>query len=121
MTGCGKHGSGMVAALALMATFACSHAPADTLQAGAPSLGQARVPGQYLVTLAQGADAGVISELYGPFGIREVRDLGRGVYLMVLVEDPGPAAVEAVRGKDVRIRAIQPNFRYRSEGTGTIR
>ncbi len=74
---------------------------------------QTRVPGQYIVTLLPGADVKVITDVYGQFGIRGVRDLGQGLFLVTLTQDPGPAAMEEMRIKDPQIKAVQPNFIYR--------
>ncbi len=73
----------------------------------------ARVPGEYLVTLAPGADATAIREVYGRFGITRVQDLGRSVFLVSLADDPGPVRMDELRKADARIRAVQPNFTYR--------
>jgi hypothetical protein len=81
---------------------------------------QNRVPGEYLVTLAAEADVKAIAELYGRFGIKGTRGLGRNVFLVKLTEDPGPAKMEELRGQNVQIKAVQPNFVYRASGQGNI-
>jgi hypothetical protein len=80
---------------------------------------QARVPGEYLVTLAAGADVKAIADLYGRFGIKGTQGLGRNIFLVRLTEDPGPAKLEELRTQDAQIKAIQPNFVYRA-GRGNI-
>jgi len=82
---------------------------------------QTRAPGEYLVTLAAGADAKAIADLYGRFGIEGTRDLGRNVFLVRLTEDPGPAKLEELRGQNAQIKAVQPNFVYWGNGRGNIR
>ena len=72
-----------------------------------------RVPGQYLVTLDAGANPSAITDVYGRFGIKRVQDLGRGVYLVTLSDDPGPKSMDETRKGDARIKAIQPNYVYR--------
>jgi hypothetical protein len=81
---------------------------------------QSRAPGEYLVTLAAGADVKAIADLYGRFGIRSAQGLGRNIFLVTLTEDPGPAKMEELRGKNAQIQAVQPNFVYRGNGRGSI-
>jgi len=81
---------------------------------------QTRVPGEYLVTLAAGADVKAIAELYGRFGIKGTQDLGRNLFVVRLTEDPGPARLEELRSQNAQIKAIQPNFVYRASGRGNI-
>lgn len=76
---------------------------------------QTRVPGEYLVTLAPSAEAKVISGLYGRFGIKAVKNIAPNLYLVTLTEDPGPAAMEKLRAGDARIKAVVPNFVYRTQ------
>jgi len=82
---------------------------------------QQRVPGQYLVTLAAGADAKAINDLYGRFGIKSARSIGNNVYLVALTEDPGPEEMEKLRGGNAQIKAVQPNYVYRARGSSTAR
>ena len=111
---------GLIVLLAGAATgCACGNTP-GTLQpapAGAGSR-QTRVPGEYLVTLAEGADGTVIADLYGRFGIKGMKDLGHGIFLITLAEDPGLAKMEELRGQNVHIKEVQPNFVYRINGPG---
>ena len=81
---------------------------------------QTRVPGEYLVTLAAGADVKAIVELCGRFGIKGTQDLGRDLFLVRLAEDPGPARLEELRAQNAQIKAVQPNFVYRASGRGNI-
>mgnify|MGYP007070633242 FL=1 len=81
---------------------------------------QTRVPGEYLVTLAEGVDVKAITDLYGRFGIKGTQGLGSNIFLITLTQDPGPAKMEELRGKNAQIKAVQPNFVYRSNGPGTI-
>jgi len=101
-------------ALGALGVACCSHVAA----APSPASGNApavspRVGGEYLVTLAPGADAKAIQDVYGGLGVKRVQDLGRGVFLVTVGEDPGPQRMEELRAKDPRIQAVQPNFRYR--------
>jgi len=81
---------------------------------------QTRVPGEYLVTLAAGADVKAIADLYGRFGIKGTQGLGRNIFLVTLTEDPGPAKMEELRRQNAQIKAVQPNFVYRASGRGNV-
>lgn len=73
---------------------------------------QDRAPGEYLVTVAARDRVAAIVDLYGQFGIQELRDLGGTVFLLRVTEDPGPARMEQVRGGSAHILAVQPNLAY---------
>ena len=108
--------------MGLAAGVACSQTPNDSAPAPKDrSSGQTRVPGEYLVTLAPGADAKAIAELYGRFGIKDTRDMGNNFFLVIFTEDPGPARLEELRGQSAKIKAVQPNFIYRSSGNATFK
>jgi hypothetical protein len=110
-----------VAMTGLAAGSACSQTPRDPVPAPVDfSSRQTRAPGEYLVTLAAGADVKAIADLYGRFGIKGTRDLGRNIFLVTLTEDPGPAKMEELRGQSAQIKAIQPNFVYRINERGNI-
>ena len=121
---CWKRGQriGLVVAMAgLAAGSACSQTPSDLAPKPMElSSRQTRVPGEYLVTLAAGADVKVIADLYGRYGIKGTRDLGRNLLLVRLTEDPGPAKLEELRGQNAQIKAVQPNFVYRGSVRGNI-
>ena len=111
---------GLAAALAGAATVcSCGHTPGNLQAAPAGAWSQqTRVPGEYLVTLAEGADGTVIADLYGRFGIKGTKDLGRNIFLVTLTEDPGPARMEELRTQNAHVKAVQPNFVYRIDGSG---
>ena len=105
----------------LVAGTACSQTPRDPAPTPMDSSSrQTRVPGEYLVTLAEGADVKAIVDLYGRFGIKGTRGLGSNIFLITLTQDPGPAKMEALRGQNAQIKAVQPNFVYRGNGLGNI-
>ncbi len=105
----------------LAAGSACSQPPRDPAPMPSDfSSRQIRVPGEYLVTLAAGADSKAIADLYGRFGIKGTRDLGRNIFLVTLTQDPGPARMEELRGQNAQIKAVQPNFVYRINERGNI-
>jgi hypothetical protein len=100
------------------AGYACGSSPANpqTAPAGASSQ-QTRVPGEYLITLAAHADVKAIADVYGRFGIKGIKNLGSNVFLVILTEDPGPAAMGNLGGENPRIKAVEPNFVYRIQGS----
>jgi len=77
------------------------------------------MPGEYLVTLEERAGVEAIADTYGRFGIKGIKSLGRGIFLVTLDEDPGPEKVEELGRRDTRIKAVQPNFVYRPGGGGS--
>jgi hypothetical protein len=82
---------------------------------------QARAPGEYLVTLAAPAEVKAIADAYGRFGIRGIERLGSNVFLVTLTEDPGPETMEKLRAENPRIKAVEPNVLYRSQGKRSAR
>lgn len=95
--------------LALAAT-ACTHQPVAPAAVPALAGQQARVPDEYLVTLAPEVDERVITEFYGSFGIREIDALGGETFLLVVTDDPGPQQMESLIRDDARFRAVRPNI-----------
>ncbi len=103
-----------IAVGAAAAGFGCARSPGTLAVATEKVAGpQTRVPGEYLLTLSAQADVGAITELYGRFGLERTQDLGRGIFLVTLREDPGPARMEELQKQDTRIKAVQPNFVFR--------
>ena len=108
-----------VAIAGMAAGFACGHTPTKPgLTSMDFSSRQTRVPGEYLVTLVPGTDVKVINDLYGRFGIKGIQDLGLNIFLVILTEDPGPTKMEELRGQNAHVKAIQPNFIYRTQVPG---
>lgn len=106
-----------VAMTGMVAGSACGHSPGNPgLTQKDFSSRQTRVPGEYLVTLDEQANVKAISDLYGRFGIKGIQDLGGNIFLVTLSEDPGPDNMEELRRRDARIKAVQPNFVYRTNG-----
>lgn len=100
----------VVALAGMAAAFACGHSSSNPgLTPKGISSRQTVPPGEYLITLAPGADAKVISALYGRFGIKSIKDRGRNVFLVIIIEDPGQARMEALRGQSAYVKAVQPN------------
>jgi hypothetical protein len=117
------NGSSFVLLALAGAGTACAHTPVNlpgNIQgnsAVAPiafGTEQTRVTGEYIVTLAAGSDDKVIFDLYKHFRIKSIKDLGAGLFQLTLTDDPGPEKMEELRKQDSRIKAIQPNFVYRT-------
>ncbi len=79
---------------------------------------QNRVPGEYIVTVREGADVSAAQALFSEFDIREVRDLGGRRLLLKLGKDPGPETVQRKAAGSEKIQAVQPNFIYRGTESG---
>jgi hypothetical protein len=101
-------GQAVPAAVPVVAPAAAGAAPRDTPSASA------RVPGEYLVTMAAGSGEAALREAFGRFGITGLESLGGGLFRVTLSGDPGPAGLEEAGRKDARIRAVQPNFVYKA-------
>lgn len=98
---------------------ACSHNPPVSHQAAAGQWDnamqieeRARVPGEYLVSLAVDTTDEAISDRYSQLGIKEVNALGDETYLLVLTNDPGPREMARLINDDFRFRVVQPNIIY---------
>lgn len=105
----------------LAAGSACSQTPRGP--ALTPRDFQSRpkpVPGEYLITLAPGADVEVIADLYGRLGIKSIHGLEPGIFLVKFAEDPGFARMDVLRRQNAQIRSVQPNFVYRINGPGNV-
>ena len=105
-----------------VAGYACGNSPGNPQAAPASAWSQqTRVPGEYLVTLAADAAVNAIADLYGRFGIKGIKELGNNVFLVTLIEDPGLEKMEKLRGGNAHITAVQPNYVYRTQGSGSAR
>lgn len=98
------------------AGYGCGNSPDKPEAAPAGNSAQTRAPGEYLVTLAASAEVKAIADVYGRFGIKDIKHLGSNVFLVILTEDPGPAIMEKLRAGNAQINAVEPNLSYRSQG-----
>ncbi|HEY7743750.1 MAG TPA: hypothetical protein VIA19_11960 [Burkholderiales bacterium] len=106
-----------IATACVAAGYACAGnatGPTQAAPAGASSP-QSRVAGEYLVTVVAPAGVKAITEVYGRFGIKAIKEIAPGVFLVTVAEDPGPATMEALRKGAASIKAIEPNYRYRTQ------
>jgi hypothetical protein len=104
---------GFLAAVLISCGSACAGSPPtpEAVAKGPPSA-RSMVPGEYLVTLSPGAEVGAVTQVYGRFGLERIQDLGNGVVLVSLKEDPGLERMSELQAQDARIKAVQPNFVY---------
>lgn len=75
-----------------------------------------RVAGEYIVTVHPGGDAALLRERYVTYGVREISDLGKGLFLIKLNQDPGLAEIKRRGLESDKVKDVQPNFVYRGEG-----
>ena len=102
--------------LFIFATVACSGPMTDKtdppLQVGSPASSR-QANSEYIVSVHQGADSGLLRKLYGPYGVRDITDLGAGQFLIKLQHDPGLATVKQKGLDSGKVKYVQPNFSYR--------
>jgi hypothetical protein len=109
-------GTFVLVLISIVAGTSCGHGEGNQSSTSKDLMSQqVRLPGEYLVTLSAGGEAGVITNLYGRFGIKEMKNIGNNVFLVTLSDDPGLARMEELRAQEHRIKAIQPNLAYRSQ------
>ncbi len=87
-------------------------APARARQ-GAPGK-ETRGPREYHVPVAPGAGEAAVREVFGELGITRLSALGGDVWSVTFARDPGLDRLEALRARDARIRAVQPNLVYKA-------
>ena len=73
------------------------------------------VPGEFIVTAAPAANIDQVRLIYAAFGVKEIRDLGRGRFLLRLEHDPGLDRVRSAGVQSGMITAVQPNYVYRTQ------
>jgi hypothetical protein len=100
----------------LYTTVACSGPMTDKtdppLQVGSPASSR-QANSEYIVSVHQGADSGLLRKLYGPYGVRDITDLGAGQFLIKLQHDPGLATIKQKGLDSGKVKSVQPNFSYR--------
>ena len=73
-----------------------------------------RVPGQYIVTLKEGISIELLQEVFAEFGVKSVKDISKGRYLITLEKDPGPEVITKQAATSSEIEYAQPNYIYRT-------
>ena len=71
-----------------------------------------RVLGEYIVRGEASLERETLHALFGQYGIREIRDLGRSRFLIRLTDDPGLSVIRESASDEERIRSVEPNLRY---------
>lgn len=72
-----------------------------------------RAAGEYIVTVRPGGAGAQVRRVFGQYGIKSVKDLGKGRFLVKVDRDPGPQAMEAISARAGSIHRVQPNYKYR--------
>lgn len=78
--------------------------------------GSDQVAGEYVFTVHAGGNAAVLRQLYSEYGVREVTDLGMNLFLIRLNRDPGLDEIKRKGLESGKVKDVQPNFAYRSDG-----
>jgi len=73
-----------------------------------------RVVGEYIVRGEASLERETLHALFGHYGLREIRDLGRSRFLIRLTDDPGLSVIRELASDEERIRSVEPNLRYRA-------
>lgn len=97
--------------LVLTACGAVDYAPPAANAAGAPLRNY--VPGEFIVTVRPSISADQLRRIYAELGVKEVRNLGGGRFLLRLTADPGLDAVKRIGEASASVDAVQRNFIYR--------
>lgn len=73
-----------------------------------------RVPAQYIVSLKEGGNTKILTEVFQQYGIKSIKDLSRGRYVITLEQDPGPEEINTQAVTSTEIISVQPNYIYRA-------
>ena len=73
-----------------------------------------RVAGQYIVILKEGGSQATLVEVFKPYGIKSIRVLSKGRYIITLEQDPGPADISSTAATSEEIESVQPDYIYRA-------
>ena len=109
-----------VGVLLLAAVSAVLVSCSSDVKEGSPSplrlgttAGSDQVAGEYVITVHAGGDAAFLRQLYG---VRELTDLGMNLFLIRLNRDPGLDEIKSKGLESGKVKDVQPNFAYRSDG-----
>lgn len=72
-----------------------------------------RVPGEYIIAFDNSADEDLAQAVFGDYAPTVKRDMGGGLLLIILEEDPGPAVIAEIAKEFEFIRYAEPNRVYR--------
>lgn len=73
-----------------------------------------RMPGQYIVTLKAETDTEILYDVFAAYGVKSIKDLSKGRYLITLDKDPGPEEITKEASTISDIKHVQPNYIYRT-------
>lgn len=73
-----------------------------------------RMPGQYIVTLKEGASTETLTEVFHEYGIISIKELTESRYLIILEQDPGQKEITTQAATSLAIEHVQPNYFYRT-------
>ena len=73
-----------------------------------------QLPGQYIVTLKEGANSETLTSVFQQYGIKSIQDLSKGRYLIKLEQDPGQDTITKQAAASSKIEAVQPNYTYQA-------
>ena len=65
------------------------------------------------MTVRPGGNEAEVRRVFGQYGIKSVKDLGKERFLVNVDRDPGPQAMEATSVRASSIHRVQPSFNYR--------
>lgn len=105
----------VASALLVSCSSGMKEGPQLSLRPGAASTPD-RVAGEYIVTVHPGGDVASLREFYAAYGIREITDLGKGLFLLKVERDPGLAEIKRRGLESGKVKDAQPNFIYRGDG-----
>lgn len=71
-----------------------------------------RVVGDYIVRGEASLERETLQALFGRYGIREIRDLGRSRFYLRLEDDPGLSAIRKTASGEAQIESVEPNLKY---------
>ncbi|MFP4611189.1 MAG: S8 family serine peptidase [Thiohalophilus sp.] len=80
-----------------------------------PAAQAKRVPGEYLVSLVEGADPEAARALFADYGVSRWRHLRKDTYVVHLQSDPGPEAMARLAHDTATVRYIEPNRIYTTQ------
>ena len=72
------------------------------------------LPGQYIVTLQEGASSKVLTAVFNQYDIKSIKDLSSDRYLLTVGQDPGPEEIAKQAATSSDIVTVQPNYVYRA-------
>lgn len=89
------------------------------VEAGGPlrteSTVENRVPGEYLVGLAESTVADTARELFSGYGVERWQYIRTNTYLLQLQRDPGPATLAKMAQDNASLRYVEPNRLYTTQ------